>query len=224
MGSDRITKVLIAMIALGIWALTMTQVGTPVSTVHASATPHLAPEASSAPGLPSAGEGQTVRASTSSLPLRWRVRYAMLLDNNESDCVTVINVHNLAPSSTTVDVQWLDTDSLSVALRSQALAPGKHLNLIPMFSGGSIDSSSDPFIYVDWVEVLGNFEGSARVFSDDPRVSVTAFLKCDTSPSDSDPSSIAHIPCDPIGATMEYFQAGMPADWPPPMALPEVPE
>jgi hypothetical protein len=220
MRSDRGTKALLMMIALGIWTMTITQAGMPARNVEASSPPAAAREHLPEPNLPVAVEGQPVRAGTSSLPLRWRVRQAMLLDNTETDCVTVIYVGNLTSSSTKVDVEWLDTDSASVALRSVTLQPGKHQNFIPYFAVGSL--TGDPFIYIDWVVVAGNFEGSAEISADDPRISVTAVLKCDESPSDPFPNSITAVPCDPLGATAEFFQAGMPAAWTPPMV--EVPE
>jgi len=223
MRSDRYTKVVLTVIAISLGALSMAQVGFTLSNVHASAPPYLAQAASQEAIYPPGGEGHAVRAGASSLPLRWRVRYARMLDNANTDCLTIITVRNLSTSATTVEVEWLDAAATSVAMSSLAIAPGTHEHFTTALSSGSTVNST-PFYYATWALVLNDFDGSAQVHANDPRISVAAFLKCDPSPSDAVLHTITDIPCDPIGTTTQYFQAGMPANWTPPMAVPEIPE
>ena len=61
--------------------------------------------------------------------------------------------------------------------------------------------------------------------ADDPRIEVASFQYCrDGIGGGQNIASITQVPVYPVGATMEYFQAGMPTTWTPPMAEPEVPE
>jgi hypothetical protein len=84
------------------------------------------------------------------------------------------------------------------------------------------DVQLDPFI-LDVYADAGEFDGYAHVNADDPRIVVTAMMRC----GDNDlhlPVTITSIPAYPVGATAEYFQAGIPPAWTPPIAEPEVPE
>ena len=72
--------------------------------------------------------------------------------------------------------------------------------------------------------LVGIFEGSARVHSSDPRILVSAFMYCRTNTGVVDLISVVDLPTYPVGVTLDYFRAGMPATWTPPMVAPEVPE
>ena len=211
MRSDRYTKIVVTIIAIGLWALVLTQQGNSISNVHASVpASHVAqeqrlPDLSHSP----TGGGPVSRAATSTLPLRWRVRTAVLKDFSTVDCITIISVRNLAPTSTAVDVEWLDASDTSVGKSSTSIAMG-HVKAFSIYNnspatGGTNASPFSPM----WADTNSDFTGSAQVHTDDPRISVAAFLRCDTQDADADPNSITSIPADPVGATMEYFQAGM---------------
>lgn len=222
MRSDRYTKVVLTVIAVGLWALTMTQVGSTVTDVYANPQPPLAQDISYESVHPPIGGVQAAAAAAPSLPLRWRVRHAALMDNSSTDCLTIITVRNLSTSATTVEIEWFNVNAVAVGMSSGTIPPSAHMNFTTYHPSFSVNST--PFTFANWLLVASDFEGSAQVHSSDPRISVAAFLKCDASPSDYDPSSITNVTCDPVGATAEYFVAGMPAGWAPPMAVPEIPE
>jgi hypothetical protein len=82
---------------------------------------------------------------------------------------------------------------------------------------------------VDGTIATGNFNGGfAKVRADDPRVLVGAFLTCKRDRATGFDQidavrALTNIPAFPVGATAQYFQAGMPSTWAPPMVRPEVP-
>jgi hypothetical protein len=89
---------------------------------------------------------------------------------------------------------WSDT--------SPRLAPIKH--------GGTLSGT-------------GYLIGYATVHAEDPRITTSAYLVCREARTGYVPvEAITTIPAFPVGATAEYFVAGMPVNWTPPMA--EVPE
>ena len=72
---------------------------------------------------------------------------------------------------------------------------------------------------------LDDFWGYASVHADDPRVHVSAYVICrDGTIGTTNIVGMTQIGTSPVGATMEYFQAGMPMNWAPPMAVPELPQ
>jgi hypothetical protein len=64
------------------------------------------------------------------------------------------------------------------------------------------------------------------VHADDPRILASAAIVCrDAAGSGAtNIEAMTDVATFPVGATMEYFQAGMPVSWTPPMAAPEAPE
>jgi hypothetical protein len=223
---DRITKVLLAAIVVGVWALVMTQLADPVSDAHAGV-PLASPDQAEA----SAGTRSSPRSAvppsrlgSSTLPLRWRVRHVVLDESASTDCIPIIFVSNLGPSSATVDVEWFDKYAGSKDLHTDTLGPGVGQTWTLYITGSSTFSA--PFLTNNWRPTDIGFEGSAQVHSNEARIAVDAFLRCDTLPVDVNPSIITNLPADPVGVTMDFFQAGMPAGWTPAtthLAEPEVP-
>ncbi len=76
---------------------------------------------------------------------------------------------------------------------------------------------------MDVEAVTGAFDGYALVNADDPRILVAAMLRCGEKDAKL-PLTINNIPAYPVGVTAEFFRAGMPAAWTPPMVAPEMPE
>jgi len=157
-------------------------------------------------------------APFSTKPLRWRIPFARHRNPTgvgTLDCVTAVSVVSFAPAQIQYDVEFLDYSGNSAGLVSRSLASG---------NGEIVASDSntieDP-ILVFASAGTGNFGGYVHVNATDPRIFVTALLRCGED-SQEIASSITTIPAFPVGATMEYFQAAMPATWTPPMA--EVPE
>jgi hypothetical protein len=134
-------------------------------------------------------------------------------------CATVISVRNLTDSSVSVDVEWINWDNDSLALRNHSLAARTLLQWA---------TDDTVVVYPYWVDDdadIGGMIGYANVNADDPRILVTATVLCrDGDSVTSKFVSQNEIPAFPVGATMEFFQAGMPASWTSPLALPETPE
>jgi hypothetical protein len=135
-----------------------------------------------------------------------------------NDCSTVISVMSTAPTSMSVEVEFFGQNDALVNDGTTTLAAGA----VEVFatvggSGGGSGPSGGP-VSADVLVNTGNFEsGFARVNSDDPRILVTAFLTCkhDRLDASSDLDALRgflSIPTFPVGATAEYFQAGMPAE------------
>jgi len=210
MQPDRYTRIFVTLIAIGLWALVVSQLGSPIGDVHAGvpSSPPRAAERLPGSGYSPPGSVSVVRAAPSTLPLRWRIRSAVLMEYLTVDCTTIISVRNLAPTSTNVDVDWIDDTTTLIATSTSSLAPGyvQHFSITNTADTGT---NTHPFLVL-WASATTNFQGFAEVYATDPRISAAAFLRCDTEDADENPNTIASIPADPVGPTMEYFQAGMP--------------
>lgn len=245
MRSDRYTKAVLTVIAVCLSILTLTMIGLPDFTARAEATAAPSPataESAAPPEMhvelvqarlgaeqthPSPGEeyfapaqGSTPRSAT--LPLRWRVSLAANwnTDNIGSDeCFTALTLTGVSPTSIAVEVEFFNNSAVSLGTVSTT-AFSERTTTVRTISGGGWTPS--PFVSNAAVNT-GNFTGGyARVHADDPRVLVGAFYKCREEFGGI--RSLSGIPVFPVGATAEYFRAGMPATWTPPMAAPEVPE
>ncbi len=218
---DRYTKIVLTVIALGLWALMLAEVGLPdfISEVEATAA---SPSATTLQSLKKpGGEAGTVRAATATLPLRWRVSWAAQYVADTTNCGTAIIVTNDTSSSVTVEVEWFSWYNSSEGLGSLAIA-GQNSKV--WVSGRDWNTPSvdyRPFVPDHYADAIG-FAGYARVHATDPRIEVAAFQYCrDGLDQGKNIMSITNIPAFPVGATAEFFQAGMPATWMPPIAAPE---
>ena len=225
MRSDRGTKTLLAVIALGIWALTMTQMETPGAMAAAGEPGPMVERVAVSEQRAQTDAGAT-RASAG--PLRWRIGFAGAVDTNvatSNQCFTSVSLLSTSADSIESEVVFFGWNDLSVGSATATIPPGGSISIIAQENGVAIP----PFDANEWV-VTGKFDaGFAHVYADDPRVLTTAFLVCvrDRLNSDSPEQqlrTIASIPSFPVGATMEYFQAGMPANWTPQIAVLDVPE
>jgi hypothetical protein len=131
-----------------------------------------------------------------------------------NDCSTVISVMSTAPTSMNVEVEFFGQNDAFINDGTATLAAGA----VEVFatvggSGGGSGPSGGP-VSADTLVNTGNFDsGFARVHADDPRLLVTAFLTCNQDQSaGSILRALLNIPAFPVGATAEYFQAGMPAE------------
>jgi hypothetical protein len=212
MRSDRYTKAVLTIIAIGLWVLTMTQMDAPEAQARTGHSEQMRQEQRRAVAT-------ATHAPTSTKPLRYRIPYAQNVNYTSSgypDCVTVVSVVNFGPTATSVDVEFFREVGAPAGLATKSVSAGQ----AGVFITDSTDIQSQPFVGDVWA-YTGDFDGYALVNADDPRIIVTAMLRCgdNTHPL---PVAITNIPAVPVGATMDYFQAGMPATWTPPMA--EVPE
>jgi hypothetical protein len=147
-------------------------------------------------------------APTSNKPLSWRIPYARHMNSSGADsvdCVTAVSVVNFGPNNTNVDVEFLNSAGGSEGIANRLeLAPWD-----PDVFVTDDDVLAVPFIY-DKVANMGPFDGYALVLSDDPRILVTAVLRCGED-GVLLPTVLSAIPAYPADSTAEYFQAAVPA-------------
>jgi hypothetical protein len=219
---DRATKVLLAFIAAGLWALVFSLGGpaeflspAEASASGSSGSAYRAPQKMDA-------ERARPRTPTATLPLRWRIPTAFEnVNSNATFCTTVVSVLNATASPINVEVEWLHWGGTSQALRPKQLPASQLLHWV---SDHQINIW--PYFPDDDAGLVG-FAGYVNVHADDPRILVTAVMMCR---DDTFATPLAKIrvhdtiPAFPVGVTMEYFQAGMPATSTPPTVGPEVPE
>jgi hypothetical protein len=256
MRTDRYTKVVLTLIGIALWALTMTQMGVPVSAATEPAGARRSDNAATEPvgardfdsvGTEAAGTGSVSRASadlqvlekpgmepegppagtsrgpTSILPLRWRVAWAALeTGGSDTFCGTAVAVTNTTTQIVNVEVEWMDRFGSSKGVSS--LVTAAYLTRVSGVQGNAATINNVPFFHTDYI-LTTDFTGYALVTADDPRIMVSAFQYCrsDTGYSTATVLSQTNIPAYPVGATADYFRAGIPAEWPPARAalLPE---
>jgi hypothetical protein len=225
MRNDRGTKVLLAMIAIGLWGLLLSQAN-PVDLAHpaeaAVVSTSAAPlEEQMVPPASVLGPVAAVTAtSTATQPLRWMIP-TISEDGaqNDSFCSTVVTVRNLTPNTVDIEVEWIDWSATKFVLRPLSV-PSQRLrhwvtddliNIRPYYQGDTAD--------------LGLWRGYANVHASDPRILVSGAMLCrDGTAAGAKILANRGIASYPVGSTLEYFQAGMPSAWAPLMVEPEAPE
>jgi len=166
---------------------------------------------------------------TRSGPLRWRVPAVAERDGDrktDDECHTVFSILNVAPTDIEVEIAIHSQDNVFVAGATRTVAPDTSHTFMTATSGISFPGYPFTPPTALWTDHLRN--GFGHVWADDPRIIAAAFLICTENFTSID-DSIKHIspstiPIFPVGATAQFFHAGMPATWTPPMAAPEVPE
>ena len=217
MSPDRYTKVVLTVIAVALCVIALPRLE--------------APEAMADSGHPRvarmevpAGEAGLGAAPALAGPLRWTVGYAAAWDDETSglnECSTALTLVSSAPGPVSADVWFINKSGSLVGSVSFSLAPGDPYNVMALGGGGN----TWPLEADDYASTGFFTGGIARVYADDPRVLVTAFLMCKegwtagVSSNGQAVRSIAHIPAYPVGATMDFFQAGMPTTWTPPIVV-----
>jgi hypothetical protein len=164
-------------------------------------------------------------------PLRWRVAVAghqNLSVDDYNDCATTVTVMNVATTSTQARVDFYGQDDAFINGQSAVLDPDSVLTLATL--GGLAGSGGGMPLGFDVLVTTGNFEGGfAKVYADDPRILVAAFMHCRRDRTGGGGQTdairgIVNIPAFPVGATARYFQAGMPISPAPGLATPEPPQ
>jgi hypothetical protein len=227
MPSDRYTKFVLTIIAMALCAMALPRLETPevmAASGQAEAMAAVAPQQSgqAVNSVSSTANESSTMARASTKPLRWRVMNAFHdADSNNSICGTVVTVRNLAPVTVSVDVQWFNNLGFSEGLSTQSISPtaprafwtNNNVNLAPFSLQGTVTLTSD-------------FSGWANVHADDPRILASAAIVCRdvAGTGASNIEAMVDVATFPVGATMEFFQAGMPASWVPPVAVSEMPE
>jgi hypothetical protein len=164
------------------------------------------------------------KAPTSTYPLRWRVAWATLeTDQDDTYCGTAVIVTNAANTSVDIDVEFMKDNGSSVGRALHTL--GVYESYTAITVGSTLSINVGPYWFNDQV-ASPDFSGYALVGADDPRIMVSAYQFCrsTTGYSGAFVRSHTNIPAFPVGSTAEFFQAGMPATWTPPVAVAEPPE
>jgi hypothetical protein len=222
MRSDRYKSAVLTVIAVCLAMLVLTEVSVPESLLPSEATAvGLGGSVSQKPR--SAGQTRALPPDPS-LPLRRKVPWATQTSGGTTFCGTAIIVTNETASTVSTEVQWVFFNSTPVDQASTTIDPEAQKIFVTGSSASQPDIDYSPFSPDDWAE-LGIYLGYARIYADDPRIHVAAFQYCrDGVGSGKNIVSITNIPTDPVGATMEYFTAGMPAAEPGRVAKPVMPE
>jgi hypothetical protein len=220
MRSDRYKNVILAVIAVCLLALALTAVGLPGFAARAEATVDIAARDAYRGHQKPGGEAVEPRGPKSTLPLRWRVPAAHEnVDSDETYCSTVVSVLNVTSATVNVDVEWMWWNDDSEARRPMAV-PAR--SMMQWATNDEINLSPH---YADDVANLAILHGYANVNADDPRILVTATVLCrDGTAAGAKIVSQNDVPAFPVGATAQFFQAGMPATWTPPMTAPDLSE
>lgn len=215
MRCNRLTQILLAIIVVVLCTGAVTWLGTSLAGAAESTAPEGLPEVRS----------RALTSGPATLPLRWRVTFARQTDpttgTSGTFCGTTVLVWNTAQSPVETQVEWFHANS-SIGYATLTI-PADSTNGFWTQSAPTLA----PFNQAGVITDSGVFFGTAQVHAADPRVIVSAFLVCKDSVGPSPLPKLVgttNIPAYPVGQTLEYFQAGMPATWTPPVAVPEVPE
>ena len=171
-------------------------------------------------GLSPNMQSRAVTPGPATLPLRWHVDYAIEATGGfNTFCTTSVVTRNVTSASITTQVEWFDWVTGSLGYLEQT---------VPAGSMRVIAADGEVLMWPvagGLVSGLADFFGYANVNADDPRVHVSAYVICrDNTGVSANLVALTPVGTSPVGATAQYFQAGMPASWTPPMAVPEVPE
>jgi len=154
-------------------------------------------------------------------PLRWYVDFAVKSSNAtyEAYCVTSVIGRNLSPSELTFQVEWFQNSG----------SLGYNEYSIPAGSTGTVTTGFTPLPYPFLWGVysdLAVFTGYANVHADDPRVHVSAYMVCRDAPGTTGKIvGMTTVGVSPVGASAEFFQAGIPASSATPrVTTPEAPQ
>jgi hypothetical protein len=146
------------------------------------------------------------------------------LETGASDtyCGTAVAVTNTTSQTVNIEVEWMDRWGASKGISN--LVATAYLTRVSIVSGSSVTINYLPWSYTDALFV-SDFLGYALVTADDPRIMVSAFQYCRSGAGISGATIVAqtNIPAYPVGATADYFQAGIPAEWPPAPAAEAIP-
>ncbi len=235
MRQDLFTRIMLAMIVIALWGLLLTQADMSTATANSKGAPGeglLATPAGEAPlpqstAAPSKFTEGAPSRSLATLPIVWRVSFATRETGSNSSCNTPIAIHNPSATTANVEVEWFHSWGAplpDIAVRS--MAPATIASFMSRDSVSSNRVNTNPFwINTNYSTILaGDFDGYAYVYSDNPRIIVSAFVTCRTDlglDSGVDIVSNANVPAYPVGMALEYFQAGAPGASIPPALVAE---
>jgi hypothetical protein len=197
-------KLVLTMIMIGIWALVLTQFGLPAVATRAEA--EEAPAVLPATGPASASASQ--QRFWAELPLRWQVANIqdMVDADNATYCGSVITVRNLTDGAVEVEVEWFNLSNSPQAIRTRTIPAEQSMQF-----ASSARINLLPFAPQNDASLAVNMNGYVNVHADDPRIMASAHVVCrDGTTTDSSLVAYVGIPASPVGATLDYFKAGLP--------------
>jgi hypothetical protein len=145
------------------------------------------------------------------------VDYVTYQEGTYSDayCTSVVVMRNVGPNDITFQVEFFDYISGSMGYYEKVVSAGDSRNIVANntvrsrpFTGGAS-------------ALFSEFAGHATVHADDPRVHVSSYIVCrDGTGQPTNILSVSYVGGCPVGATADYFTAGMPQDRTPPTVEP----
>jgi len=206
MREDRGIKILLALIAAGLWGLLLAQAGIPdlMAPDAAAAEEPAVDSVAEEPGL----EAGPIPDSLATLPLRWKIPWATQRTTDTTYCGTAIVLVNETDSAVDVEVEWYHLDGGVISLRTGSTIAFGQTIWITGDDFGTGDVDYRPLYYTNGADLF-DFLGYARVFADDPRIQAAAFQYCrDGLDMSKNIMAITQIPVYPVGSTADYFLAG----------------
>lgn len=216
MVAERSMKVVLALIAAGLWALALTQFEIPPAAASGVRTGVVStPTGASAmtgqqelerPEHPEPEPGAVRAPTVTNPPLRWRVAEVREeTDNFNTFCGTAITITNTTDGTVNVTIEYLDNggvpeavDSFTIAAFSSNFAV-TDIDVEPGLLFANIPGSSG----------LDDFQGYAHVHADDPRIMVTARVFCrDGLGTSANIVSDYQVATYPVGSSAQFFLAG----------------
>ena len=140
--------------------------------------------------------------------LRWRVAEARYESGGDNTyCSTAVTATNLTGSTVDIMLEWMNATGSSLGTSTKvAVAAHGHVEWV---ANNTVESGLP-----GGGSGLTDFSGHALVYSEDPRIMVSARVYCrDGTGNQANIVSDYMVPTLPVGTTMDFFQAGMPSVW-----------
>lgn len=199
MDRDRYLMTVLTVIAVAVSILAFEQLASP-----AGGAPGTPTEASP---QPTSGEVTTpVVQGAGTLPVRWLFPYFAADDDDSGrDCQTHVTILNLAPKSVAFEVDFLQANTgNSAELISGTVQSARTARVL----SGASDHAFPPYVFTANTGALTFEEGYVKVHADDLRIAVQGTLLC-TPGGANDLEVVQTLSAMPVGATLDFFEAGM---------------
>ena len=163
MPQDRYTKVVLTLLVLGVWALALTQIGTPAVLAEVAEDA----VAGVASLEPISNEVAVSGAPAATYPLRWYIPLVLhVVESGTLECQTTIGVVNPNTSSVNVEIEFLDASGTILTTESSTIVAGG------LFHVGTEGLSQYPN-----TGTL-TMDGHGRVYADNPNILSLNYIDC----------------------------------------------
>jgi hypothetical protein len=188
---DRYTKVVLTVLAVGVWALALAQAGTPAVLAEAADGAAAAAIAETTSGAVAA-EAESSGAPFTSYPLRWYIPLVLhVVESNSLECETTVGVVNPNSFSVSVLIQFYAAGGSLLRTESSAVAAGALYQV-------STSEMAPQYPATGTVTV----DGHARIQADHPNILPINYIDCVG-------GDISTMPL-AVGATLDLFKVGIP--------------